>query len=110
MALINNACNAIFARKNKNLQANADRGWNPLNYIILTMPGIRATMTKDEKKLELGSCDDVKFPKYILKPNQQSTNSTNSNINHDDKTTITPETLDLEQLALISLLESLLFV
>ena len=53
MPLINKAWNASFARKNKNLQAIADRGWNPLNYNILTMPEIRATMTMDEKKIQV---------------------------------------------------------
>ena len=99
MPLINKAWNASFARKHKNLQAIADRGWNPLNYNLLTMPEIRATMTKDEKKLELDSSDDIKLPKYILKPNQQSTDSTNSNT-YEDETTINSETSNSEQLTL----------
>jgi len=100
MPLINKAWNASFARKNKNLQAIADRGWNPLNYNILTMPEIRATMTMDEKKLELDSNDDIKLPKYILKPNQQSSNSTDSNTHCDDETTTTDETLVSKELTL----------
>ena len=69
MPLINKEWNASFARKNKNPQAVADKGWNPLNYNILTMPEIRATVTMDEEKLELDSSDNIKLPKYILKSN-----------------------------------------
>ena len=101
MPLINKAWNASFARKNKNLQAIADRGWNPLNYNILTMPEIRATMAKDEKKLELNPRDDIKLPKDIMKPNQQSSDSTDSTRNdNDDTTTVTAATSDSEHLSL----------
>ena len=103
MPLINKAWNASFARRNKNLQAIADRGWNPLNYNILTMPEIRATMTKDEKKLELDNADGICLPSSFLQPNQQSTISTvstDSNTNGDNQTTTTDETLDSDQLTL----------
>ncbi len=70
MPLINKAWNVSFARRNKNLQAIVDRGWNPLNYNILTMLKIRATMTNDEKKLELDYTDGIYLPKSFLQPNQ----------------------------------------
>ena len=100
MPLINKAWNVSFARRNKNLQAIVDRGWNPLNYNILTMLKIRATMTNDEKKLELDYTDGIYLPKSFLKPNQQSTDSIESNTNHENETTATDETSDSEQLTL----------
>ena len=63
--LINRAWNASFARKQKNQQAIADRGWCPLNYNLLTYPEIRATMTKGEKQSELLPGNDVFLPKSI---------------------------------------------
>ena len=99
MPLINKAWNASFIRKNKNLHAITDRVWNPLNYNKLTMPDICTTMTKDEKKLELDSSDDIKLLKYILKPNQKPINSNNLTTNNDNNntTTITAETSNSEQ-------------
>ena len=100
MPLINKAWNANFARK-MNLQVIADRGWNPLNYNILTVPEIQATMTKDEKRLELNPSDDIKLPKDVMKPNQQSSDFTDSTRNdNDDTNTITAATSDSEHLSL----------
>ena len=62
------------------------------------MPKIQATMTMDEKKLELDSSDDIKLPKDILKPNQQSTNLTRNDNN--DTTNITAATSDSQCLSL----------
>ena len=89
MPLINRAWNASFARKQKNQQAIADRGWCPLNYNLLTHPEIRATMTKGEKQSELLPSNDVFLPKYLLCPKQQSTELTSN----DNGTATTINTL-----------------
>ena len=55
LPLINSAWNQSFVREDKNTNAGADRGWNPLNYILLTLPEIRATMTEEEVDAEKSS-------------------------------------------------------
>ena len=47
--LINTAWKASFARIDKNQNALADRGWNPLNKNLLLHDDLRATMTRREK-------------------------------------------------------------
>ena len=49
MPLINFAWSRSFARLQQNKKAIVDRGWNPLNYNLLTNPELRATMTVAEK-------------------------------------------------------------
>ncbi len=44
--LINIAWKKSFARVDKNQQDIIERGWNPLNYNLLTDPEPRATTTK----------------------------------------------------------------
>ena len=74
--LINKAWKASFARKAKNQQAIADRGWYPLNYNLLLHPDIQATMTRVEKESEVLSDNDIFLPEYQLNPKQQSSDST----------------------------------
>ena len=74
--LIDKAWKASFARKAKNQQAIADRGWYPLNYNLLPHPDIRATMTRVEKESEVLSDNDIFLPEYQLNPKQQSSDST----------------------------------
>ena len=58
-------------------------------------------MTKDGKKLELHSNSNIFLPNSILKPNQQSTDSTDSLTHHvNDRQTSIIEAFDLDQLAL----------
>ena len=52
MILINEAWSTSFANINANKRAICDRGWFPLNRILLHHPNIRTTMTDEEKKLE----------------------------------------------------------
>jgi len=52
MPLINEAWEKSFARVDKNRNAIADRGWNPLNKALLLDPTLRSTMTLKEKSEE----------------------------------------------------------
>ena len=47
--LINKAWKASFARVDKNRNAHADRGWNPLNQNLLLNVDLRATVTSKER-------------------------------------------------------------
>ena len=49
-----------------NKKAIVERGWNPLNYNLLTYPEIRATMTKSEREDEISSQLIVLSSKLIL--------------------------------------------
>ena len=48
--MVNYAWSQSFVRVEKNLKAITDRGWNPLNYALLTDKQIQATMTELESK------------------------------------------------------------
>lgn len=52
MPLINIAWERSFARVEQNKRAIVERGWNPLNYNLLTNSELRATMTVAEKLTE----------------------------------------------------------
>ena len=64
--LINVAWAKSFARVEKNAQAGADRGWNPLNRNLLTFPEIRATMTDEERELEAESSSTVSISQELV--------------------------------------------
>ena len=53
--------------RDKNANAGADRGWNPLNYILLTLPEIRATMTEEEVDAEKSSSSII-MRRELLEP------------------------------------------
>ena len=58
--LVQKAWDASFVRIEKNRNAIANRGWNPLNRNLLTMPDIRGTMTEDDLSNE--SSNNVFLP------------------------------------------------
>ena len=71
MPLINIAWEKSFARIHQNKKAIVERGWNPLNYNLLTEPDLRATMTIGEKISE--------HNKIILPPSMEPANNSDSN-------------------------------
>ena len=73
MPLINIAWDKSFARNHQNKKAIVDRGWNHLNYNLLTEPDLRATMTIGEKVSE--------HSKITLPPSMQPENINNSDSN-----------------------------
>jgi len=78
--LINVAWKQSFARVDKNKNAITDRGWNPYNRNILTMPEVRETMTNQEK------IDERSSSTIIIHPNNNSnsiTSNDSSNITSD---------------------------
>ena len=60
--LVNAAWKQSFARIEKNKNACADRGWNPLNRCLLLHSEIRATMTDEEQDMELSSTSSAIVP------------------------------------------------
>lgn len=60
--IINYAWNHSFARKDKNRNAIADRGWNPLNRKLLTDEDLRATMTDKEKTRKYNEMNNIIHP------------------------------------------------
>lgn len=90
--LINKAWSQSFARISKNKKAILDRGWNPLNKALLTLPEIRATMTDEERKSEV-ECDDIKLP---TKPNNQYDSTI---ADASDSTTVTESDRSLPSIA-----------
>ena len=79
--LINKAWEHSFARELTNKKAITERGWNPLNYNLLTYPEIRATMTKSERDNEVSSQLIVLASKLIL-----PTDTTDASTITDDNT------------------------
>ena len=53
--LINKSWKTRFSRIDKNRKAIAEREWFPLNRNLLTIPEIRATMTANERQIEVDS-------------------------------------------------------
>ena len=89
MPLINIAWKKSFARVDKNQQAIAERGWNPLNYNLLTDPELRATMTNRE------ICDESS--KITLPPSMKSKQAiTTPSSNNNEVTSITSDALPLD--------------
>ena len=60
--IINYAWNHSFARKDKNRNAIADRGWNPLNRKLLTDEDLSATMTDKEKTRKYNEMNNIIHP------------------------------------------------
>ena len=61
----------------QNKHAIADRGWNPLNRFLLTLPEIRATMTQEEKIAEEASNNIILPPNdFSLKDDYDDTDTT----------------------------------
>ena len=73
--LINVAWEKSFARVQQNKKAIAERGWNPLNYNLLTNPDLRATMTVAERLTESSK---VTLPPSFLRNNSNVCTSSDS--------------------------------
>ena len=54
--LVQKVWDASFVRVEENKNVIADRGWNPLNRNLLTLPDFWRTMTKDDWNYELSNC------------------------------------------------------
>ena len=67
--LINKAWKQSFARVDKNRNAIADRGWNPLNRNLLLDSSIRATMTEEERSKE-SKYTSFRIPSALQNNNQ----------------------------------------
>ena len=65
--IVNMAWNSSFVNIQNNLVIIQERGWNPLNYVLLDSDDIKLTMTNS----------DVLYFKSILKLNSQSNNADN---------------------------------
>ena len=83
MPLINIAWSKSFARIKQNKKAILERGWNPLNYNLITNQDLRATMTIAEKLTESSK---VTLP-LSMRPVCASTNTDD---NPDNSTTTSP--------------------
>ena len=73
MPLINTAWQQSFARRVKNLNALADRGWNPLNKNLLHHEDLRATMTTLEKSSHYHLSNEIVIPQSNSKILDEST-------------------------------------
>ena len=73
MPLINTAWQQSFARRVKNLNALADRGWNPLNKNLLRHEDLRATMTTLEKSSCYHLSNEIVTPQRNSKILDEST-------------------------------------
>ena len=62
MPIINYAWNCSFARRDKNKNAISDRGWNPLDWKLLTDNDLRATMTQKKKSREHHKANNIILP------------------------------------------------
>jgi len=83
MPLINKSWSQSFARVDKNRNALADRGWNPLNQALLLNDDLRATMTRKEKSTEYNLSNNIIIPKHkqsksTLVPSNESYSSMTS--------------------------------
>ena len=87
--LINKAWKQSFARVEKNRNAIADRGWNPLNRNLLLDPSIRATMT-DRERIKESKCTNFQVPNAFL-----DNNSIQQNILSCESSTSTVSVTDI---------------
>jgi len=62
MPLINYAWERSFARVQKNKNAICDRGWNPLNRVLLLDPDLNATRTVNEKSTDYQLQNNIIIP------------------------------------------------
>ena len=95
--IVNYAWKESFARVETNRKAIADRGWNPLNYNLLTNKQITPTMTNSEI-MELRSMLEVKSTSSTATTNstQQSTESTMMiRTNNTSLSSLTDDGLDM---------------
>ena len=95
MPLINEAWEKSFARVDKNRNAIADRGWNPLNKALLLDPTLRSTMTANEKCDEYQKLNEIVIPSTspyhtndlttgsLTTVTDQSTNDPSSSLNNN---------------------------
>ena len=74
--IINYAWKHSFARKNKNQNANSDRGWNPLNRNILTNADLRATMTLKEKSRDHHKANNIILPQRYFNDDKSTDSET----------------------------------
>ena len=82
--LINIAWGKSFARVEQNKKAIAERGWNPLNYNLLTNSDLRATMTVAERLTESSKITlppSFRNTAVDSNPNSTSTSTSTSNSN-----------------------------
>ncbi len=62
-SLINYAWNESFAKIDKNKNTISDRGWNPLNQVLLLDPDLNATRTRNEKSEVYQLQNNIILPK-----------------------------------------------
>ena len=60
--LINKTWKVSFTRVDKNWNALADRGWNPLNQDLLLNDDLRATMTSKERSHQHHTSNNIIIP------------------------------------------------
>ena len=82
MPLINIAWDKSFASVEENKTIIAERGWNPLNYNLLTNLGLRATMTVAERNTE--SSKVTLPPSFMNTGVGSSSNGTSTNSSQSD--------------------------
>ena len=69
ISLINKSWKTSFLRVDNNRKVIAERGWFPLNWNLLTIPEIRATMTANERQIEMDSFSVI-LPDKKLPPTE----------------------------------------
>jgi len=89
MPLINEAWEKSFARVDKNRNAIADRGWNPLNKALLLDPTLRSTMTLKEKSEEYHKLHKIILPNIKSSHHNTGTGSIASIVT-DESTILSP--------------------
>ena len=85
MPLINEAWEKSFARVDKNRNAIADRGWNPLNKALLLDPTLRSTMTSNEKSDEYQKLNQIILPNKSSYHDKQTTESLTTETDQSDE-------------------------
>ena len=63
-------------------KAISDRGWNPLNFNLMLLPEIRATMTQKERRAEMEESSTIIIPHKFVSHEDTASLSTGNNNNN----------------------------
>ena len=72
--VINKAWSQSFGRVKQNQKAISDRGWNPLNFNLMLLPAIHATMTQKEIQAEKEETSIIILPSHFV-PSEDTASS-----------------------------------
>ena len=86
--LLNKAWSKSFGRVKQNKKGISDHGWNPLNFNLILLPEIRATMTQKEIQAEKEETPTIILPNHFV-PNVDTALSSASTGNNESTFTRT---------------------